>query len=188
MGAVGGAEGVVHVDVPQAGQLPGELRVVFFFLRMKAQVSEQQHLAVLQLRRGCLGRLPDTVVGENPSAEQLLQDLQAGPHGHVIYPLAVRPARCDIRMSRPPCPDVLKRGSAARMRAVSSATLPPLSGTLKSTHQHFLAFLTSRSSIVAFHASLLCILRCLKVLKKMKEFSHHRDTEITEETMPSDRP
>ena len=49
--AVGGAEGVVHVDVAELGELLGEVRVVLLLFLVEAEVFQQQHVAVLQLVR-----------------------------------------------------------------------------------------------------------------------------------------
>ena len=44
---VGGAEGVVHVEIAELGQLPREGRIVFLLFVVKAQVLQQQHIARL---------------------------------------------------------------------------------------------------------------------------------------------
>ena len=53
VGAVRGAEGVIDENCGVARQLPGEVGIVFFLLRIKAGVLEQQHFALLQ--RGAPG-------------------------------------------------------------------------------------------------------------------------------------
>jgi hypothetical protein len=45
VGAVGAAEGVVDVDVAEAGEFFGEDRIVGFFFGMEAEVLEQKGLA-----------------------------------------------------------------------------------------------------------------------------------------------
>jgi hypothetical protein len=45
VGAVGGAEGVVDVDLGEAGKLFGEGGVVGFFFGVEAEVFEQKDLA-----------------------------------------------------------------------------------------------------------------------------------------------
>ncbi len=49
VGAMGGAEGVVDVDVGQRGQGLGEGWIVGFFFGVVAEVFKQQHLAGLKL-------------------------------------------------------------------------------------------------------------------------------------------
>ncbi len=48
MGAVGGAEGIVHIHIRIGGQLPGEGFVVLFLFLVEAQVLQQGDLAFLQ--------------------------------------------------------------------------------------------------------------------------------------------
>ncbi len=62
--AVRRAEGVVDVEVAERGELFGEPVVVLLLLLVEAQVFEQQHVAVIQLRDCRLGLLADTVVRE----------------------------------------------------------------------------------------------------------------------------
>ena len=57
VGAVGGAEGVVDIEVGQAGQLPAEIGIVGFFSGMEPQILQQQDLAVA---KGC-GQVLDGV-------------------------------------------------------------------------------------------------------------------------------
>ena len=53
VGAMGGAERVVHVNLGERGQLLRKLRHILLFFRVKAQVLEQQHFAVFEsLGRG----------------------------------------------------------------------------------------------------------------------------------------
>jgi hypothetical protein len=46
MSAVSGAEGVIDIGVRELGQRPGQLRVIGGLTGLKAQVLEQQDLAV----------------------------------------------------------------------------------------------------------------------------------------------
>ena len=55
------AEGIVNVDVAQACQLLGKLRVVLLFALVEAKVLEKTYVTVLQSGNGCLGRLADGV-------------------------------------------------------------------------------------------------------------------------------
>ena len=63
VGAVRGAEGIVHVHIAQGRQLSRESRVAGFFFLVKTQVIEQQHLAGLQRRR-----FPGRFVAEHVAA------------------------------------------------------------------------------------------------------------------------
>ena len=51
VGAVGGAEGVVDVDVAELGEAFGQVRVVLRLPRLEAEVLEQQHVAGAEARR-----------------------------------------------------------------------------------------------------------------------------------------
>ncbi len=51
MGAVGGAEGVVHINVGHIGQCLGKGRVILFLLLVEAQIFKQQNLASPKCRR-----------------------------------------------------------------------------------------------------------------------------------------
>ena len=53
--AVGGAEGVVDVEVAELGELCGESRVVLFFFLVEAGIFQQQHVAIFHSGDG-LGR------------------------------------------------------------------------------------------------------------------------------------
>ena len=55
MGAVGGAEGVVDVDLAEGGQLGGEGRIVRFLAVVEAKVLAEQDAAVVE----CVGGVPD---------------------------------------------------------------------------------------------------------------------------------
>ena len=78
VGAVRGAKGVVDVDIAERGKLLREGGIVRLFLRMEAQVFEQQHLARLQRSRLRLDLRPDAVGRQRHRlAEQLAQPLGA---------------------------------------------------------------------------------------------------------------
>ena len=64
MGAVRGAEGIIHVEIGQAGKLLGKLLVVGFFFGMKAEILQQQGLALFQLSRHLLGFRTDAFGAE----------------------------------------------------------------------------------------------------------------------------
>jgi hypothetical protein len=46
MGTVCGAEGIIDINFSKRGQLFGKAGVVFFLLRMKAQVFQKQNLTL----------------------------------------------------------------------------------------------------------------------------------------------
>src|SRR4030088_1669031 len=76
MGAVGGAEGVVDVQLAKVGQLPGEVRVVFCLSRIEADVLEHHDLAVAHRLDGSLDRRTDAVVQmAHGAADQLAEPL-----------------------------------------------------------------------------------------------------------------
>src|SRR5713101_4209757 len=54
MSAMCRAESIVDIDVAERGESPGEVRVVFLFFFVKAQVFQQQYLPRLQRFRLCL--------------------------------------------------------------------------------------------------------------------------------------
>ena len=93
VGAVGGAEGVVDVEVGQPGQSLGERRVVLGLPRLEADVLEQQHVA---------GPSPSAIVSTSSpttagaclhlGAEQLGQPLADRPHRERRVDLALGPA------------------------------------------------------------------------------------------------
>ena len=72
--AVGGAEGVVDVDVGVAGERPREALVVGLLAGRKAQVLQQRHRAGVQVVDHLAGAVADGLVGQgNVGAEQLRQ-------------------------------------------------------------------------------------------------------------------
>ena len=72
MGTVGGAEGVVDVNVSEVGKLASEGRIVLFFFGVEADVFEQDNLAWLQTVACCFDLRTDAV-GEELNV--LLQQL-----------------------------------------------------------------------------------------------------------------
>ena len=133
VGAVGGAEGVVDVEVGERGERLGELRVVLGLARLEADVLEQQHVAGLEpvghrLDLGADDRRRQLHLG----AEQLAEPLADRRHRERRVDLPFGRPRCETRTTRAPrsrSSSIV--GSAARIR-VSSATWPSSSGTLKS--------------------------------------------------------
>ena len=63
VGAMGGTEGVVDVEVSDRGELLGKLRVVLLLLLVEADVLQQQHVSVAHGFDGGLDLRADAVVG-----------------------------------------------------------------------------------------------------------------------------
>ena len=90
---MGGAEGVVDVDLGQAGQLLREAGVVGLLLGMEAQVLEQEHLARPQTARSRLDRGADAVGDRlDGAAQQLGQAHGHRRHAEAVDHLALGPA------------------------------------------------------------------------------------------------
>ena len=64
VGAVGGAEGVVDVEVAEGGELFGELGVICLFFGVEAEVFEKEGLAGFELGGELGGEFADAVGGE----------------------------------------------------------------------------------------------------------------------------
>ena len=93
VGAVGGAEGVVDVEVGEPGQRVGQLRIVLGLARLEADVLEQQHVARAQPGGHRLDLLADHRRRLlHLGAEQLGQALADRPHRERRVDLALRPA------------------------------------------------------------------------------------------------
>ena len=95
MRAVRGAEGVVHVQLPERRQPVCEFRVVRLLLGVKAHVLQQQNLAVLELGDGSSRRLADTVLCEMHLAVECARQVHRdGPQReigfHALGPTEVR--------------------------------------------------------------------------------------------------
>ncbi len=92
---MGGAEGVVHVDIDLAGQLSGEVHVPLLLALVEAHIFQHQHLARLQ---GLLLRLhlsADAVGGHEHLVigQQLLQALGGGCQAELGLGAALGPAQ-----------------------------------------------------------------------------------------------
>ncbi len=68
--AMGGGEGVIHIDVGQGGEPAREAGIVGLLLGVKAQVLEQHHLARLEGGRGGLHLGPDAIGQERNGAAE----------------------------------------------------------------------------------------------------------------------
>ena len=90
MGPVGGAEGVVHVNIGKGGQLGSETGVVLLFFSEEAHVFEQHHIA---FGHGChlgFGFGADAAVGFHYGlAEQLAEAGSNGGEAHGFVHLAL---------------------------------------------------------------------------------------------------
>ncbi len=84
VGAVGGAEGVVDVDVGQRGEGLRERRIVGLFFGVVAQILKQQHLAGFELARHLAGHFADAVrrKGDVDGFAQLLVEQLAQADDH----------------------------------------------------------------------------------------------------------
>ncbi len=58
---MGGAEGIVHVDLAERGQLLCECGIIGFLFGVEAQVLQQQHLAILELVRQLAREIADAI-------------------------------------------------------------------------------------------------------------------------------
>ena len=132
--AVGGAEGVVHVQIGQRRQPPRELRIVARLAGLEAAVLEHQHLPRPEPSRQASPTSGPTTAGASVTSEPssspsraatgAIENAGSAPFG--------RP-RCETSTSAAPRSRSSSMvGSAARIRA-SSSTSPSASGTLKST-------------------------------------------------------
>ena len=90
VGAVGAAEGVVHVHIGESGQPACELGVVVGLLLVEAQVLEKEHAPRRQLRRGRLDLGPHAVAhGANLTPEQLGETLRHRREAQLLDDLAL---------------------------------------------------------------------------------------------------
>src|SRR5688500_12615166 len=86
-------ESIVDVNVAKRSQLFRETVVVFFFLRVEAQVLEQRNVAVRQTVNHLLGRLTNTVIRKrNRTPEQLAEMFRNRSQTVLVYTFAFRPA------------------------------------------------------------------------------------------------
>ena len=93
VGAVGGREGVVDIDVAELGHLLDESRIVLLLALVEAGVLEQEDVAVLHFGDGVGGDLPDAVVREGDRALDDLGDRGSdGLQRIFLVPGAFRPA------------------------------------------------------------------------------------------------
>ena len=90
MGAVGGTEGVVHVNVGQSGELLGEGGVVLFFLSEETHVLQQHDVAVAHGTDLGFGVGADAAVGLGDGlAQQLAQTCGHGGEAHGVVHLTL---------------------------------------------------------------------------------------------------
>jgi hypothetical protein len=100
VGAVGCAEGVVHVDVAESSELLGEGWVVGFFFWVEAEVFKQQGLARLEVAgqldghgADAVGGEGDVFVGVKDVVEEHTQPRGDGLEAHGVDVLALRPPK-----------------------------------------------------------------------------------------------
>jgi hypothetical protein len=70
VGPVRGAEGVVHIDLGEGAQRPGEVGIVLGLAGVIAQVLEQQQLPVPELRHRLLRLRSDDFLTEGQAPTQ----------------------------------------------------------------------------------------------------------------------
>ncbi len=119
-----GAEGVIHVEVAQSGQLArepvGDLLVLLLFLRMEPQVLQQHDVPRLHLSHCALHLRSDAVLHHrNLLAEQLLQANRHRSKRILRIRLSLRPAQVRHQDQPPPAiehvPDALQGGLDPRI-------------------------------------------------------------------------
>ena len=150
MGAVGGGEGVVDVDVAELGERLDMGRIVLLLALVEAGVLEQEHVAVRSSSRSrrrpscrcsrlakATGRL---MISATAAATGLSELASSGP------PLG-RP-KWASRMTLPPLSAISSMVGATRSMRVASVTRPFSVGTLRSTRRSTRLPATSASSSV----------------------------------------
>ena len=100
VGTMRRAEGVVHVEVAQLSQSPGELRIVGFLFRVEAQVLQHQGLPALQflshlfrLNANAVGRKADVLTAPQNIIDQNAQPLGYRLQAHLGIRLALRTSK-----------------------------------------------------------------------------------------------
>src|SRR5437660_7103090 len=87
-----GSKGVVHINVAQSSKLLSERVVVLLFFWMKAEVFQQQHVAVFQCSNFLACRIAYTVVSElDLLVQQRRQMCGDGTQAVLFHPLTFRP-------------------------------------------------------------------------------------------------
>ena len=74
VGAMGGGEGVVDIDVAERGHRSDERRVVLFLALVEAGVFQQQHVAVGHLGDGGFRRRPDAIRSEGDRLAEMRRE------------------------------------------------------------------------------------------------------------------
>ena len=78
VGTVGGAEGVIDIDIAQVGELFGEVVVVLFFFGMEAKIFEKEGLPGFEVVGHFRGDFTDAIGGEADvffGAEKVIEEL-----------------------------------------------------------------------------------------------------------------
>ncbi len=92
MGAVGGREGVIDIDIAEGCHAGDQLGIVLFFARVKTGVFSKDHAAGLGTGYGCLDACDVRPVGfgeDDPLAHDFLQNGDDGPKAHVGHNFAL---------------------------------------------------------------------------------------------------
>ncbi len=154
LGAVGGGEGVVDIEIAQRGERGDELRS-FSLPACRSGVLQQQHIARLSLPTASSATGPMVAGGGDglPRREATSPAMGASVSAG-SSPLG-RP-KWASRMTLPPLSAISRMvGSTAWMR-VSSVPLPASTGTFEvHAHEHALAATSASSSVRKAEASLM---------------------------------
>ena len=61
---MGGAEGVVYIDIAKFGQFGGKIRVIIRFLLVKSQVFQQQDIPLAERLNSGFSRFSYAIIGK----------------------------------------------------------------------------------------------------------------------------
>jgi hypothetical protein len=147
VGAVGGAEGVVDIEVAVFRQLGGEGGVVLLLAGVEADVLQQGHAAVLHGVDHRGGGRTDAVAGEGHLLlQQLAQRLGHEGQAHLRHDLALGAVEVGQQDDLGALGRQVVDGRQGRAQAGVVGDLgPPSTGTLKSTRTR--ARLPARSAV-----------------------------------------
>src|SRR5690349_20513960 len=103
MGAVRSTEGIIDIEIAERGQLLRKGWIVLLFLRVEAQVFQQQDLARLQRSGLRFDLRPDTIgCHQNRSAQQFTQALSNGRETQLLDHFSVWAAQVRHKDERSP--------------------------------------------------------------------------------------
>ena len=145
MSAVGGTEGIVHIDSRKLGQCPREAGIVGLLLAVKPQVLQEQHFAGLQRLSHRLDIRTDAIGCHGHGLPQQFGKAHGDrSQAHLRIGLALRPAEVRSENYRSAsikqCPDRRQRHPDARV-AGDGAPSRFVQGHIEvDAHEHPLAF------------------------------------------------